>query len=102
MDGFREDHKGHMIYTHASGPESGPWVGLYTVWALNSHSDPTSVLHGAAVGTYFSIKFACSVAWEQAKRRIDDLLEQRECRAAAILRKPYEPYSSNFRHTFSG
>lgn len=93
MELFRDDYKGHMIYAHASGPDSGPWVGLYTVWALNGHSDATSVLHGSVEGSYSSIKFACSVAREQAKRRIDVLLSQRECRAAAVLRKPYEPYT---------
>jgi hypothetical protein len=90
---FRDDHKGHMIYTHASGPDSGPWVGLYTVWALNGNTDPTSVLHGSAEGSYSSIKFACAVARNEAERRIDVLLLQHECRAAAVLRKPYEPYT---------
>jgi len=92
MDGFRDDHKGHMIFAHASGPESGPWVGLYTVWTLNSNVDLTSVLHGTAQGTYPSVKFATKVAWEQAKRAIDELLEIR------ALRRPSQRDISEFRH----
>jgi hypothetical protein len=97
MDGFRDDHKGHMIFAHASGPESGPWVGLYTVWALNGHADLTSVLHGTAQGTFASIKFATAVAWKQAVRQIDSLLAQRDCRTALALRPPREPHFSEFR-----
>jgi hypothetical protein len=98
MDGFHDDHKGHMIFAHATSSESGSWVGLYTVWALNDHAALTSVLHGTAQGTYPSIKFATTVAWDQAKRRIDALLEMRDYRAAAALRPPRRPDISEFRN----
>ena len=71
MDSFRDDHKGYMILAHASGPESGPWVGAYTVLAQYGPTQLYSVLQGIAVGTTVSMNFATAVALEQAKQRID-------------------------------
>jgi len=98
MDGFRDDHKGYMILTHASGPDSGPWVGTYTVLAQNGRTQLYSVLQGIAVGTSVSMNFATAVSLEQAKQRIDDLLGLRDCNAAAVALKPYERYMSEFRN----
>lgn len=92
MDSFRNDHKGHMIFSDTSGPDSGPWVGSYTVWALNDRALPYSVLTGIAVGTSVSMKFASAVASEQARGRIDDMLEQRAHHDAAARRQLFKPH----------
>jgi hypothetical protein len=98
MDSFRNDHKGHMIFSDTSGPDSGPWVGSYSVWGLNDRAKPYSVLTGIAVGTSVSTKFASDIASEQARWRIDALLELRDCHEAAALRKPRELDISEFRN----
>jgi hypothetical protein len=97
MDGFDEGYKGHMIFSHAAGPDSGPWVGMYSVFAMTKQSELYSVLHGTATGAFPSIKFATSVAWEQAKLRIDALLEERARRAASADLKVFERHISDFR-----
>ena len=92
MDSFRNDHKGHMIFSDTSGPDSGPWVGSYSVWGLNDRSQLCSVLTGIAVGTSVSTKFASDIASEQARWRIDDMLEQRALHDAAVRQQPFKPH----------
>jgi hypothetical protein len=82
MDDFRDDYKGHMIFVQASGPESGPWVGIYSIWALDRDSELNCVLHGSADGSYETKKFASAVAENCARQRIDALLVQDSDRAA--------------------
>lgn len=96
MDNFRNDHKGHMIFSHAFGPDTGPCVGTYSVLAVNDQSVLYSVLHGIATGTYPSIEIATAVASEQARQRIDDFLLQRAHRDAAVQRQPFKPHIKDF------
>jgi len=74
MDLFRDDYKGHMICTHASGPESGPWVGSFSVWSVDEAGEYSCVSQSSPSDAYHSKKFADRVAATEAKRRIDSLL----------------------------
>lgn len=85
MDGFSNEYKRHMIYTHVLGPETGPWVANYSVLAINDQSELYSVLHGTATGAFSSFDVATSAASEQARQRIEDFLVQRERHAGEAL-----------------
>jgi hypothetical protein len=99
VDGFRDDYKGHMIFSHCAGPACGPWTCSYTVWDLDARFELRNVLQGVVDGTFQSIKLANEVALEQAKVRIDDLLEQRAIRTSTVNFKPCEVDMNDFRNT---
>ena len=96
MDNFHIDHKGHMIFSHAYGPDTGPCVGTYSVLAINKQSVLYSVLHGITTGTYPSIEIATAVASEQARQRIDEFLAQLAHRGAAVRRQPFKPHIKDY------
>jgi len=77
VDGFRDDYKGHMIFSHCAGPDCGPWTCSYTVWDLDARFELRNVLQGTVVGIFQSRELANEAALEQAKLHIDDLFEQR-------------------------
>jgi hypothetical protein len=83
VDGFSNDYKKHLILSHAYGPDIGPWVGIYSVLAINDRSVLYSGLHGIVTGTYSSPEIALAVASEHARRRVDDFLVQRAVAAMA-------------------
>jgi len=86
MDSFRDDYKGHMIFTHASGPQSGPWVGSFSAWSIDKDGLYECVSQSIASDSCHSEKFAERVALTDAKKRIDKLLAPAQAAAAAIAR----------------
>ena len=86
MDLFRDDHyKGHVVFTHAAGPGSGPWVGSFSVWLVDNAGEYSCVSQGSASDSYPSKQFANCVAFDLAKQRIDSLLAASTAAAAAGL-----------------
>jgi len=74
VDSFRDDYKGHMIFCHESGPEYGPWIGVYSVWGQDGNSGAYCVLNGSSTSSYSAKALACEGAEQEAKKRIDALL----------------------------
>jgi hypothetical protein len=75
MKEFQDDHRGHTIFAHASGPLSGPFVGGYSAWRIEANNNYRGVLQGATAETYPTHEAAISAATSEACRKLDDLLD---------------------------
>lgn len=75
MQEFPDDHRGHTIFTHASGPSRGPWIGAYTAWKIESNNSYRGVLQGTVKGEFSSVDAAHAAAKAEAKNRLNALLD---------------------------
>lgn len=75
MAQFPDDHRGHTIFPHASGPTVGPWVALYSAWCIEPNNSYRAVCQGTLPGVYQSPEKAHAAAVAEAKRSIDALLD---------------------------
>lgn len=76
MEQFPDDHRGHTIFAHASGPTVGPWVASYTVWKLEPVNCYRAVVQGTVPGVFPSTDSAHAAATIEAKCRLDALLDE--------------------------
>lgn len=75
MAEFPDDHRGHTIFPHASGPTVGPWVASYSAWCIELNDSYRAVCQGTLPGVYQSPEEARAAAVAEAKRSIDALLD---------------------------
>lgn len=77
MNDLKDDHRGHTIFTHASGPTGGPWVASYSAWKIEPNNSYRAVSQGTLAGVCQSVGEAHAQAISEAKRKIDVLLSER-------------------------
>ncbi len=75
MQQFPDDHRGHTIFAHASGPTGGPWVASYSVWKIEPNNSSRAVVQGTVPGVFPSTDGAHAAATIEAKSRLDALLD---------------------------
>jgi hypothetical protein len=75
MELFKDDHRGHTIFPHASGPSVGPFVASYSAWKIEPNNSYRAVVQGTLVGTFQTKEVALSAAIEEAKNSIDNVLD---------------------------
>jgi hypothetical protein len=71
---FQDDHRGHTIFLHASGPTGGPWVAAFSAWKIEPNNSYRAVVQGALPGVYPSVERAHAAATSEAKSQLDALL----------------------------
>jgi len=74
MQELENDHRGHTIFLHASGPAPGPWVASFSAWRIEPNNTYRAVIQGAASGVFDSVNSAHYAAFAEARARLDDLL----------------------------
>ena len=75
MQQFPDDHRGHTIFAHASGPTVGPWVASYSAWKIEPNNSYRAVVQGTVSGVFPSTEGAHAAATIEAKSRLDALLD---------------------------
>jgi hypothetical protein len=75
MTEFKDDHRGHTIFPHASSPSQGPWVASYTAWKIEPNNSYRAAVQGTIPGVYQSIEIAHTAAVADATSRLDMLLD---------------------------
>ena len=75
MQQFPDDHRGHTIFAHASGPTVGPWVASYSAWKIEPNNSYRAVVQGTVPGVFPSTDGAQAAATIEAKSRLDALLD---------------------------
>ncbi len=75
MQQFPDDHRGHTIFAHASGPTGGPWVASYSAWKIDPDNSYHAVVQGTVPGVFQSTDDAHVAATIEAKSRLDALLD---------------------------
>jgi len=69
MERFQDDHRGHIIFAHASGPSSGPYVGSYSAWKIETNNAYRAVVQGTLLAVHQTTQDAHSAANTEAKCR---------------------------------
>ena len=82
MANLPNDHRGHSIFTHASGPVGGMWVASYSAWPVAASSSSGAFCEGTAPGLHQTQDRAHWVAAVEARRNLDALLA-RSCETRA-------------------
>lgn len=77
MAEFKDDHRGHTIFPHASGPLAGPWVSSYSAWKIESNNSNRAVVQGTLPGVFQSVESAHAAAISAAKIQLDALLDKK-------------------------
>lgn len=75
MQQLSNDHRGHTIFAHASGPTCGPWVASYSAWRIEPNNSYRAVIQGTVLGVFLSTEDAQDIATTEAKQRLDTLLD---------------------------
>lgn len=75
MQQFPDDHRGHTIFAHASGPTEGPWVASYSAWKMDPNNSYRAVVQGTVAGVFLSTDGAHAAATIEAKSRLNALLD---------------------------
>lgn len=76
MESFKDDHRGHTIFPHASGFSSGPFVASYSAWKIEPNNSYRAVVQGSLVGTFPTQVSAISAAITEAKNCIDKVMDK--------------------------
>jgi len=74
MDEFKTDHRGHAIFTHASGPKGGPFIAMYTAWRIEPGMPPVLQLQGSLPHEFSTDEEAAQAAYGAACGSIDRAL----------------------------
>lgn len=74
MEDLKDDHRGHTIFTHASGPGEGPRVASYSAWKIEGNNSYRAVIQGTLPGVFPSVDKAHAAAMAEAKRQLDVVL----------------------------
>jgi hypothetical protein len=75
MAQFPDNHRGHTIFSHASGPTGGPWAAFYSAWKIEPNNSYRLTVQGALPGTYKTTAEAQAAAFAEAKSAIDAVLK---------------------------
>ena len=75
MNEFNDDHRGHTIFTHASGPRNGPFEGSYSAWKIEPNNSYRGVIQGTVAGVFKSTESAFAAAMVEAQSRLDKVLD---------------------------
>lgn len=78
MQQFPDDHRGHTIFAHASGPANGPWVASYSAWKIEPNNSYRAVVQGTLPGVFQSTQDAQAAAVAEAKSRLDAVLDSKQ------------------------
>ena len=73
MPTIGDDHRGHAIFTHASGP--GPFVASSSTWKIEPNNSYLAVLQGTLPGVFSTADEAHGAAMADARNRLDELLD---------------------------
>jgi hypothetical protein len=76
MDQFKTEHRGHAIFTHASGPKGGPFIAMYTAWRVEPGMPPILQLQGSLPHEYSTDDEATQAAIGVACGAINGVLDQ--------------------------
>ena len=76
MQEFKDDHRGHAIFTHASGPSRGPWVASYSAWKIEPNNSYRAAISGTLSGVFQTTDKAHGAGMAEAKRSLDALLDK--------------------------
>ncbi len=75
MDQFKTEHRGHAIFTHASGPKGGPFIAMYTAWRVEPGMPPTLHLQGSLPHEFSTDDDAIQAALGVARGEINSSLD---------------------------
>lgn len=75
MESFKDDHRGHTIFPHASGPSTGPFVASYSAWKIEPNNSYRAVVQGTLDCTFQTQEIALSAAMSEAKKNLDNVLD---------------------------
>ena len=74
MDEFKSEHRGHAIFTHASGPKGGPFIAMYSAWRVEPGVPPLLQLQGSLPHEFATDEEALQAAYGAARGSIDRAL----------------------------
>lgn len=77
MEKLNDDHRGHAIVTHASGPyvSKGPYIAFYSVWRIDSNNSYRAVIQGHLPTKFETSESAELAAITEAKTQLDAVLD---------------------------
>lgn len=77
MQELKDDHRGHVIITHASGPylTEGPFIASYSVWKIEPNNSYRALVQGSLPTEFQTTESARSAATLEAKEKLDAVLD---------------------------